>query len=560
MGSVTEVQPAPASLPVSERPRGSLVPLVVVTVGWMVLMVGVGFGLALASRGAWSDAAWRVIDATLIAVAFLAPSFWVHRRDPDRWFGQALFGAGFASAQIGLVALHASTPRVPVGTFEGVAVVVGLGAVAVAASWRAEWLAGIVALLAAAGIAWASAPDAVAVAATLVVFAVAGVGAAVVFRTPWPALLWCLLAPATIAASLAVIAAPARFGPFLWTLVLASATLAWSVVLRDAQPKVAGALAALVVVTTLPALLAGTGSGDAEGRAASYLALVALQAAVGMAPRLAPRPVAVMALAMAAATLVVALSRMIQGHGFVAVVMGVGLVWAILAELLDDVWPLATATVLCALSCVLWLPTAVALPFYDALDPARLSPVDVLTPLMGGLAVLIGWWNVAEKNPRPAVPWWFVTVGLLFASATVIAAGAMTTLIGDKERIGLQVAHLVVTFGLLGTATLFAHRAALFGERAERLDAPAGKVRRSEASRTAYVRAAAVVVAAVLLKVFLVDLGQLGGWPGTVSVVGVGATVVLVGGVAARGYYSRQGRPGERPQGRPGERATPTSP
>lgn len=89
-GSVTEVQPAPASLPVSERPRGSLVPLVVVTAGWMVLMVGVGFGLSLALRDAWSDAAWRVIDATLIAVAFLAPSFWVHRRDLDRWFGQVL--------------------------------------------------------------------------------------------------------------------------------------------------------------------------------------------------------------------------------------------------------------------------------------------------------------------------------------------------------------------------------------------------------------------------------------------------------------------------------------
>jgi uncharacterized membrane protein len=474
----------------------------------------------------------RVVSGAVLAAALLAGGAVARRRSPGTVGGEALAATGLATAYLTLLAATALYGFVPGWLGLVLAAALAVGAFALARAWNSQLLA----LLAAAPPALlAPAVTGIDSLATISFVALLLVGSAFAhLGREWGWLYLARTGPAVIVL-LAGVAAQHRdtFPTLTVAASVALGMIAAGAVERSRrleQLPMFAALAASLPLIGMTWMLEEHVLAVSGSFAALFLCLAALVAAV--TPGLGLTRWLWVAPLVTGSVLLVTAGAQLPTETQTGIALAVAAAAYGLVAAWRRTWPVAVAGGVVAVVSALTfagpvLATTSALEL-DVLAQPLVIVHGLALAALAPLAVVVST-AVRGGRPDPTMRWVAAVWAFVFASTTVIAAGAWLGSLGDETRVGFYGGHAVATalWTALGAllVTVLARRAS---------------------DRGVMVRLGLGLIAVAMAKLFLFDLSFLGGLFRVVAFV-VSGVIVLIVGVA----YSRMTEETNRPEPEP---------
>lgn len=510
-----------------------MLPLVMGVLGVGVTLLGVGFLLLLAWQNGLFGPIAQVATAAAVSAVLVVLAFRVHGQDPENTGALALLATGSVAAHLTVFAASGMHHFMPVLAGQIAGAVVGLAGQWIAVQWRSQWLALVASVATVMLVPWLGGLTPT-TAGALVLWCLASV--AITVGQGWPILLLVQMIPTALVVWGASADLPGDPWSLIWAAVLALGTLAVVVWQRDVPRHVGVGIGLASLFGCLP-LWQIAAAESAPGYPAmvpiGVLVVVALaQLGVALAPGLASEIGRSVALTLAPISLWVLASCFLQGEWLAVAAISIALGWAAIGHLGRTPWASAVAAVVAALVLMSWLARAGALFDYSPRLAQSVSVTTALVPLVG-VGVIYLLWLAASGRPERWLPWVAFGAGLACLSGAVVASALLLGRLVGAELGGFQTGHVIVTIGFMAVAAWFFARA---------LRVPQG--------RDASVRAGVVLSVVAVIKLFLIDLGQLPGLARAITFLVVGGLLLLVGTRYARALDQAK-RGGPPPDGPP---------
>lgn len=495
--------------------RTQLVSRLVAGVGAVITLVGIAFILVLAAQNGYFGPLARTIASGALGAVLAAIAFVIHRRDEENAGAHALLATGAAAGYLGLYAAGSLYRFIPSWAALSGTAILGLAVVAVAVSWRSQWLASLGVASASLIGAYLGGDPRVGVAFAVVLSVVTILAQ---LRTSWPIFLVARTAPALVLLTLAASAAKpgTSMDTILLTVIagvfaLSGLVSAW--IGRSAVRHEQVIIAVLVTLAPLPALYGAWQLGKVWGSvslvilAATYLAAAALPL-FSRIPRSAVIPVGALLVTMAGL-------RIAGGDHTTTVLAAVAAAYASVALFSRSRLVALASAVLGTTATLAWiLPAFTLVVFAEHSSPVGTSAFLTVWALVSYLA-----WPRVLPGSQPR---WYrnvaIVLGLLGASATVDSLGVIIGRSWHDVHGGYLIASATVTV-LWALASVMALWVPL------RRGAGAG-----------WVTLGLALAAAATAKLFLIDLSVLTGIERGLAFLGVGLLLLVLGVGYARAY------------------------